>query len=116
MNTQSLHTRVCIIGAGPAGAATAIFLGKEQIHHTIIDAATFPRDKICGDGLDLKAITMLNHIDTSILENKHSPMETLVPAGASDLFTPTKLILNLFTSHKAAAKINHRMLFVNVLL
>jgi len=28
------------------------------------------RDKICGDGLDLKAITMLNHIDKSILENE----------------------------------------------
>lgn len=116
MNTQSLHTRVCIIGAGPAGAATAIFLGKEQIHHTIIDAATFPRDKICGDGLDLKPLPCSTTLIHLFLKNKHSPMETLVPAGASDLFTPTKLILNLFTSHKAAAKINHRMLFVNVLL
>lgn len=70
MNTQPLYTSICIIGAGPAGAALAIFLGKEKIHHTIIDSAGFPRDKICGDGLDLKAITMLNHIDASILETE----------------------------------------------
>lgn len=68
-----VHTKVCIIGAGPAGAATSIFLSKEGVSHIIVDAATFPRDKICGDGLDLKAITMLNHIDKSILHNELQP-------------------------------------------
>jgi geranylgeranyl reductase family protein len=67
---EKLDTKICIIGAGPAGAATAVFLGKENIKHIIVDAASFPRDKICGDGLDLKAITMLNHVDTTILQNE----------------------------------------------
>ncbi len=70
MNIQPLNTKICIIGAGPSGAATSIFLSKEKVEHIIIDAAQYPRDKICGDGLDLKAITMLNHIDKSILENE----------------------------------------------
>jgi 2-polyprenyl-6-methoxyphenol hydroxylase-like FAD-dependent oxidoreductase len=67
---STLHTKICIVGAGPAGATTSIFLGKENIPHIIIDAASFPRDKICGDGLDMKAITVLNHIDKSILEQE----------------------------------------------
>jgi geranylgeranyl reductase family protein len=70
MEIEKMYTDVCIVGAGPAGATTAIFLGKEKIEHIILDAAKFPRDKICGDGLDLKAITMLNHIDKSILEKE----------------------------------------------
>lgn len=70
MNPKILHTKICIIGAGPAGAATAIFLGKEKIEHLIIDAARFPRDKTCGDGLDMKAITMLNHIDKALIEKE----------------------------------------------
>ncbi|MBS4044071.1 MAG: NAD(P)/FAD-dependent oxidoreductase [Chitinophagaceae bacterium] len=69
MTIQTFHTKVCIVGAGPAGATTSIFLGKYQIPHFIIDAACFPRDKICGDGLDLKAIGILNQIDKNIIKN-----------------------------------------------
>ncbi len=70
---QELHTKVCIVGAGPAGATTAIFLAKEKIEHIIIDAAQFPRDKTCGDGLDLKVIAVLNNIDKKILEEETKP-------------------------------------------
>ncbi|MBU6342511.1 MAG: NAD(P)/FAD-dependent oxidoreductase [Bacteroidetes bacterium] len=52
---------VCIIGAGPAGATTALFLAQKGIPHLLLDAAEFPRDKICGDGLDLKVIRVLRH-------------------------------------------------------
>jgi flavin-dependent dehydrogenase len=44
-------TDVCIIGSGPAGAATSMMLSKLKVNHIIIDKETFPRDKICGDGL-----------------------------------------------------------------
>ena len=49
------ETDVCIIGSGPSGAATSIMLSKLKVHHYIIDKATFPRDKACGDGLILYA-------------------------------------------------------------
>lgn len=42
-------------------------MGKEKIEHILIDAAQFPRDKTCGDGLDLKAIAVLNNIDKKII-------------------------------------------------
>jgi geranylgeranyl reductase family protein len=70
MSTKYLSTTICIIGAGPDGATTSIFLAKMGIEHVIVDAAEFPRDKICGDGLDFKTIRMLNHIDPNIIPNE----------------------------------------------
>ncbi|MBK7308042.1 MAG: hypothetical protein IPI88_14115 [Chitinophagaceae bacterium] len=35
-----------------------------------MDAASFPGDKICGDGLDLNTIRVLNHIDPAIIEKE----------------------------------------------
>lgn len=69
MQPKTIKTPICIIGAGPAGATASIFLGKMGIAHVIVDAAEFPRDKICGDGLDLNAIRVLNHIDPAIINN-----------------------------------------------
>ena len=61
MNTP--HSDVLIVGAGPAGAAAAWRLAKEGQPCTIVDKATFPRDKICGDALSGKAITLLRRLD-----------------------------------------------------
>ncbi len=66
MTVEKITTNICIAGAGPAGATTSLMLAKMGIRHTIVDAANFPRDKICGDGIDLNSIRVLNHIDPSI--------------------------------------------------
>jgi menaquinone-9 beta-reductase len=63
-----LETNVCIIGAGPAGAAAALQLAQLGINCVIVDKAVFPRDKVCGDGLSGKVITALNRIDPAIAE------------------------------------------------
>ena len=54
---------IVIVGAGPAGCATSLFLSKAGIEHTIIDKQTFPRDKICGDALSGKTVYVLNQIN-----------------------------------------------------
>ena len=54
---------VCIIGAGPAGITTALFLAKKGIKSTIIEKANFPRDKICGDAFSGKVSWVLNKLD-----------------------------------------------------
>lgn len=72
MQPQKIKTSICIIGSGPAGATASIFLGKMGIKHVIVDAASFPRDKVCGDGLDLNTIRVLNHIDPTIIEKELS--------------------------------------------
>jgi geranylgeranyl reductase family protein len=58
---------IVIIGAGPAGCATSLFLAKHKIPHTIIDKAVFPRDKVCGDALSGKTVYVLNQLDPSII-------------------------------------------------
>src|ERR1700729_3855000 len=47
---------VAVVGAGPAGAAAAITLTRLGRTVTLIDKATFPRDKCCGDGLTTAAL------------------------------------------------------------
>lgn len=42
---------VAIIGAGPAGCASALAIGKSDLKVVMIDKSEFPRDKVCGDGL-----------------------------------------------------------------
>jgi menaquinone-9 beta-reductase len=48
-----------IVGAGPAGTAAAISLRGAGHSVLVIDKATFPRDKCCGDGLTTLALREL---------------------------------------------------------
>lgn len=65
MQTKTPH--IVIIGAGPAGCSTSLFLAKQGIKHTIIDKAVFPRDKVCGDALSGKSVYVLNQLDKNIV-------------------------------------------------
>lgn len=48
-----------VVGAGPAGAATAHYLASAGLEVLLLEKATFPRDKICGDGLTPRAVSEL---------------------------------------------------------
>lgn len=50
---------VLVVGAGPAGASAAAWSAKLGRDVVVIDSATFPRDKPCGDGLTPRAIAEL---------------------------------------------------------
>jgi geranylgeranyl reductase family protein len=54
---------VIVVGAGPAGAAAATTLAEAGLDVALIDKATFPRDKICGDGLTALALRILEDLD-----------------------------------------------------
>lgn len=48
---------VVIVGGGPAGSSTALFLRKNGIEDVLLlDKAKFPRDKICGDAFSGKSV------------------------------------------------------------
>jgi geranylgeranyl reductase family protein len=51
-----------VVGAGPAGVAAAIELRRVGRHVVLVDKATFPRDKCCGDGLTTLALRELEHL------------------------------------------------------
>jgi geranylgeranyl reductase family protein len=53
---------VAIVGGGPAGSSAAIHLARQGHDVILIDKATFPRDKICGDGLTAGALRHLERL------------------------------------------------------
>ena len=48
-----------MVGGGPAGSAAAITLARSGRDVVLVDKATFPRDKCCGDGLTSGALRHL---------------------------------------------------------
>jgi geranylgeranyl reductase family protein len=49
---------VLIIGAGPAGCAAGITLARAGVDVCVLDRASFPRPKICGDALSNRAVAL----------------------------------------------------------
>jgi menaquinone-9 beta-reductase len=64
-----IETQICILGAGPGGAATALRLAQLGIPSVLVDKAKFPRDKICGDGMTGRTVAILNRIDPDIVNH-----------------------------------------------
>ena len=58
---------VVVVGAGPAGSATAYHLARTGLDVALLEKTTFPREKVCGDGLTPRAVKALvaMGVDTS---------------------------------------------------
>lgn len=56
------QTDVLVVGAGPAGSAAAAWAARGGADVVLADAAVFPRDKTCGDGLTPRAIGELQRL------------------------------------------------------
>jgi menaquinone-9 beta-reductase len=65
-NASMLKTDVCIVGAGPAGIIAALFLAKAGVDCILTDKASFPRDKICGDGISGWVLSVLNQLEEGL--------------------------------------------------
>lgn len=59
MTSVDIATDVLVIGAGPGGSAAAAASAAAGRDTLLVDAASFPRDKPCGDGLTPRAIAEL---------------------------------------------------------
>ncbi len=53
---------VIVVGAGPAGTATAILLAERGLAVRLLDRARFPRPKICGEYLSPEAPRILDRL------------------------------------------------------
>lgn len=73
---------VVVVGGGPAGSAAAITLVRAQRRVVLIDKATFPRDKCCGDGLTTGALRHLEGlgVDTASIPS-FTPVHDIVVRG-----------------------------------
>jgi menaquinone-9 beta-reductase len=50
---------VIVVGAGPAGSATAYYLASAGLDVLVLEKSHFPREKVCGDGLAPRAVKAL---------------------------------------------------------
>lgn len=50
---------VVVVGAGPSGSVTALLLARAGARVALVDKASFPRDKACGDLIGPRAVARL---------------------------------------------------------
>jgi menaquinone-9 beta-reductase len=92
---ETLYSDVVIVGAGPAGAATSLFLSREGIPHIILDKSTFPRDKVCGDALSGKVVGILNRLDATWVEELHGKQEGYLGCHGVKFVAPNRKEINV---------------------
>ena len=50
---------VIVVGAGPGGSSAAYHLAQAGLDVLVLEKSTFPREKVCGDGLTPRAVKQL---------------------------------------------------------
>ncbi|MGH7673518.1 MAG: NAD(P)/FAD-dependent oxidoreductase [Gemmatimonadales bacterium] len=79
-----------VVGAGPAGSATALLLARAGARVLLLDRARFPRDKPCSEYLSPQATRVLERLGGGVLEAvagashaRLSGMKVVAPSGAA---------------------------------
>ena len=93
--------QIVVIGAGPAGCSAAISLAKRGIACTILDKATFPRDKICGDALSLDVVNQLSMLSPSLKKRFDQSSHKQASYGVR-IISPGKHQVDIPFIHKGA--------------
>src|SRR2546429_694241 len=81
---------VVVVGAGPAGATTALLLARAGASVLLMDRARFPRDKACSEYLSPATTEILERLGGGILNAVESAahaklygMKVVAPCGAT---------------------------------
>jgi len=108
---------VIIVGAGPAGSACAIELAKSGLHIALLDKATFPRDKTCGDALSVDVINQLRKLSDTLTE-QFDTLENKIPSYGVKIFSPDHNHIDIpfiYKNVKSCGYISPRIHFDNLL-
>lgn len=89
---------IIIAGAGPAGCACAYMLRNSGLQIALIDKATFPRDKICGDALSADVANQLGWMDEKLL-GEFSKFSKKITSNGIRLFAPDHKFLDVELSN-----------------
>jgi geranylgeranyl reductase family protein len=79
-----------VVGAGPAGSATALLLARGGARVLLLDRARFPRDKPCSEYLSPESTRVLARLGQGVVDAiakaapaRLSGMKVVAPSGAS---------------------------------
>jgi flavin-dependent dehydrogenase len=73
---------VLVIGAGPAGSVAALTLARAGVRVRLLDRASFPRDKLCGDTLNPGALSILDRLGIGAAVRSHAlPISGMTVTG-----------------------------------
>lgn len=79
---------VIVVGAGPAGSTTAVYLAQQGYDVLLLDRHQFPRDKTCGDAVPAGAIDTLAHLGLGDKIQKAVERGELYPLESMLLVSP----------------------------
>ncbi|MFM9945808.1 MAG: NAD(P)/FAD-dependent oxidoreductase [Bacteroidia bacterium] len=88
-------SQIIISGAGPAGSAASMFLSKAGVKHTLIEKAVFPRDKICGDALSGKVMSVLRLFDEKVANELSDNHKLFHPSKGVIFVSPNNTRLSI---------------------
>jgi geranylgeranyl reductase family protein len=60
---------VIVVGAGPAGSSVGYYLASAGLDVLMLEKTSFPREKVCGDGLTPRAVKALTGMGVPIAES-----------------------------------------------
>jgi geranylgeranyl reductase family protein len=109
---------VLIVGAGPAGTAAAIELGRSGLAVAVLEKAKFPRDKTCGDALSVDVINQLSLLAPE-LATSFQRFESKTPSFGVSIYSPGHHRIDIpfiYKGVKSAGYICKRLDFDNLLL
>jgi geranylgeranyl reductase family protein len=115
---DSLHFDVIIVGAGPAGTATATALQNSGLSVALLDKAVFPRDKICGDALSVDVVNQLE-ILSPLLSKEFDSFDKKIPSYGVRIFSPDRNHIDIpfyYKGQKASGYISQRTDFDHLLV
>ena len=99
------RTDVLVVGAGPAGATTSLFLEQKGLDHLVIDQSEFPRDKICGDALSGKVIDVLARLDPQLVSEMEGLSQEFLPCYGITFVAPNGTELSIPFRTKVADRL-----------
>ena len=105
MKSLPERTDVLVVGAGPAGATTSLFLEQKGIDHLVIDQSEFPRDKICGDALSGKVIDVLARLDPRLVNEMEDLTGEFLPCYGITFVAPNGTDLSIPFRTKVADRL-----------
>lgn len=102
---EIIQTPVIIIGCGPAGAGSSLYLSKAGIHHVILEKDTYPRDKICGDACSGKTAFVLRKANPEYLDEIFGDASRFMPSHGVTFVAPNGKALDIpFSLDKKSLK------------